>query len=213
MTNFYHLHINIFSIADATIQKLERIGYKNEPFLYMEGGYAPPMHYEFENADHDLINDYWEKGLKVLEQDNTFKGYIEYETLVDNYSTKYKEAYKFNKHIAFPIPKLKTVKVPFDTFKKSDLHIKRTIDLPYDELDILLLEHGFYEVKTTKHRLYTIQSESSKDMLIIYERLKNYFDKVGGVKALTLEFVNRLVRFPYDFKVVDFLPQNFMKDL
>jgi len=207
MTKLYHLHINIFNITNRSIKRLEDIGYKNAPFLFIEGSYAPPMHYEFENNNFDQINQYWDKALKVLEEDSFFKGYIEYESLIDDYSTKYRENYKFSKDIPFPIAILKTVDVPFNAFKKSDLHIKRTLGLPYDELDSLLIKHGFYEVRTARHRLYTIQAESSKDMIFIYKKLKKYFDKSGGVKALTLEFVSRLVRFPSDFNVVGFLPK------
>lgn len=209
---FYHIHINIFEIKDETLKQLESVGYSNEPFVYVEGSYAPPIHYEFEGSDQDIMDEMWEKGLSILKMDSTFRGYIEYETLVDSYSVKYEEEYRYDETIPFPIPKLQMVSVPSDTFKKSDLHIKRTINLPYDELDTLLLEHGFYVVKTERHRLYTIQAESAKDMAIIFERLKEYFDQTGGVKALTLEFVNKLVRFPDDFKVVDFLPKNFMHE-
>jgi len=210
MLKFYHIHINIFNITDESKNKLKKIGYQNEPFLETEGSYAPPLHYSFEDSDYQLIKESWTKGLKILEEDNSFKGYIESEILDSSYSVKYEENYKFDKKIKFPFPKLKLISVPPEKYKKSDIHVKRTLTLPYDELDELLLASSFYLVRTERHRIYTLQSESSKDMIIIFDKLKEYFNTLGGVKALTLEFVNHLVKFPKDFQVVDYLPANSM---
>jgi len=210
MNKNYHLHINIFSISDIALKKLKEIGYQNEPFLETAGSYAPPSHYSIEDNDIEYIKKSWDKGLAILEKDDTFQGYIESEILYEKYSVKYKEDYKFNKEIAFPLPHLTLINVPKDKYKKADIHVKRTLNLEYDKLDELLIESNFYLVRTERHRLYTLQSESLKDMVIIFNKLKEYFDLVGGVKALTLEVVNNLVKFPKDFKVIDYLPEHSM---
>lgn len=210
MKTSYHLHINIFHTSEILLDKLKIIGYQDEPFLYMEDSYAPPIHYSFEHDEYEVIEEYWEKALRVLAADCEFRGYIERETLVGGFLVKYQEDFKFNKGIPFPLPMLKFVPVPIKKHKKSDLHVKRTWDLPNDELDSLLMACGFYLVRTDRHKLYTIQSESAQDMIIIFNLLKDYFNKTGGVKALTLEFISHLVRFPNNFEIVNFLPKNYM---
>lgn len=209
MQNCYHIHVNVFQISESTKERLVEAGYFFDPFVHLETSYAPPVHYSCETTDKQLIRKAWRKGLKILEQDDEFRGYIECETLSDKFSIKYADSYnkKFKSTRPFPLPHFKTVDVPPNKHKQADLHVKRDKSTPRDELDALMLESGFYEVLTPRNRIYTLQLESAVDAKAIFLQLKDYFHSTGGIKQLNFEVIGNLVRFPKDFKMARFLPK------
>lgn len=209
MKTNYHIHVNVFQISKSTETKLVEAGYFYDPFEPLESSYAPPNHYSCETTDKKLMRQAWARGLEILKQDDQFEGYIECETLSEKFSIKYADSQNKKSQLTkpFPLPIFRTVEVPPNKHKKADLHVKRDNTIPRDELDVLMLASGFYEVWTPRNRIYTLQLESAVDAKAIFFKLKDFFHNTGGIKQLNFEVIGNLVRFPNDFKMAKFLPK------
>jgi hypothetical protein len=207
--NHFHVHVNVFAISKETRNRLLDCGFFYDPFVFLDRSYAPPEHYSIETTDKQITNAAWDRALKILKADTQFVGYIEQEVLSKKFSVTYDsyQTRKKNYKAQFPLPKLRTCDAPLNKHKRADLHIKRDKSAPRDELDMQLLDSGFYEVWTPRNRIFTLQLEYAKDAKAIFLILKIYFDLVGGIKQLNFEIVSKLVRFPNEFKMAKFLPK------
>jgi len=139
--------------------------------------------------------------LEILKNDSSFVGYIESETLYGKFSTNFEERREFDSRLHFPLPIMKTVRVPHSSHKMADLHVKKEGDAEKDDLDRILSCHGFYEVNTPRHRIYTLQTQHISDAKKIYYILRQYFYQAGGIKQLNFEMVGKLKKFPCNCEV------------
>ena len=80
-----------------------------------------------------------------------------------------------------------------DEIKKADIHIFRNIRTPADDLDKILLEHDFFEVRTTSSRIFTVETFDSKEGVELFRSLIKYFEKCGGIKKIEYEEVKKLL--------------------
>jgi hypothetical protein len=68
-----------------------------------------------------------------------------------------------------------------------------------DELDRILEQFGFYEVQTANKRIWTLLLSDVSQSLSLYDYLKSYFNQMGGILELELEFIKELQVLPSDY--------------
>ena len=209
MTTKYEMHVNGYKIGDSLESKLVALGFYRDPFLQTENRHTPKNHFTFEVfGDPKTHNSTWIKALQVVKDDEEFQGYIEAETVPEDYSTKFEEIKPYSgRDFPFPLPVCKTIEVPVGKHKAADIHVKRGLDLPKDELDKLLLSRNFYEVHTPRNRIFTFQTEWFGDAKEAYKRLYQYFLQAGGVKQVDLEITSKLYRNPKNFPLAKIVPR------
>lgn len=213
-SNEYHVHVNCYRISEKTITKLEALGLNNDPFTENDQHeFSPKEHYSFYECISRIQQDSLYKDvLQVLEEDQSFMGYVETETCP--LKLKHWFCYKpfLSEKIEFPIARTILQEVPLSSHKACDIHIDRPWECPRDELDIQLQRIGFFEVHTLEpvrkkplERIYTIQTQNIKNAKLIYKQLFRYLQKVGGALKIELEYTHNFSRFPRNFRVAPYI--------
>ncbi len=222
MPNEFHVHINAYNINDKSVKKLFSSGFKEDPFIQnVDHIYAPKFHYSsYDSTSVKQRDSIFNIGLNIIQNDTSFVGYIESETLPTKLKTYFEEK-PFNIKLIkdFPFKKIALNEVPLNQFKACDIHIDRAGSLPRDTLDDLLLNCGFYEVHTKTitmpeqidERIFTIQTQSSFDAKLLYQQLESFFSCAGGIRKIEMEITNNLIRIPETFELVPFVPKNYFK--
>lgn len=203
----FHVHANIHALGSDTAARLESIGFQSDPFEYLPSSYAPPIHFSFETNSPQDARAAWIHAVEIIDQDHSFKGYLESETLADAFESIAELERQYAPISAFPLGKLELAPVPFDRHKRSDLHVKRSATTAQDELDQLLLAAGFYEVRTQRNRIYTLQCEDVRDARKIFQLLRQHIMESGGARIVNFEIVGKFYRKPKTFEVVKYLPR------
>lgn len=204
MKNSQHVHINGYQMGEGLEERLTAVGFWSDPFRQDKGPgirYMPPYHYSFETTnDPEAMHLTFERAVEILAEDPNFKGYIESEHVPGRRKAKFVMP-SFVNNAPFPFRPCEMIKAIPPQHKACDIHTKRHLDMTRDRLDEIFYAHGFYEVHTLRHRIYTIQLETVADGVKAFEQLKDYFSKVGGVKEMYLEITAGFWRKPQDFPV------------
>lgn len=220
MHSEYHVHINAYNINDNSVKELLSLAFIEDHFIQnVDHKYAPKFHFSsYDSTNSKQRNKIFDIGLNIIQNDPSFVGYIEAETLPSKLKTYFKDKTFNSGDIKnFPFEKVLLINVPFNQFKACDIHIDRAGSLPRDQLDDLLLNCGFYEVHTKDNvgnvdeRIFTIQTQSSFDAKKLYKELKRFFSASGGIRKIEMEFTNNLIRIPSTFELVPFVPKNYFK--
>ncbi len=208
-----HVHVNGYEMGAGLEEKLQALGFWPDPFRQDKSPgirYMPPYHYSFETADDpEAMHLAFERAVEMLAEDHDFKGYIESEHVPERRKAQFSLP-SFVGKIPFPFEPCEMIEALPPKYKACDIHTKRPLDIPRDGLDDLFHAHGFYEVHTPRHRIYTIQIETIADGVKAFELLKDYFGQVGGVKQIYLEITAGFWRKPYDFPVPAILKRGFL---
>ena len=188
----YHLHINGLELTPNTLLTLQAEGFEYKPSQIFLAGIGSPFHlFTAQTKDITKKEIYWNRALEIMQADGSFEGYIEDETNPQLYFSN-------NRPFRFlPFPQLSYDLV--DVKKRADVHVYRDVTLERDTLDEVLLAHHFYEVHTSKSRIFTAETATPREALRLFNILKEYFNQTGGIKNLEFEVVNRLVRVPDTF--------------
>lgn len=212
MKVYQHVHINGYEKGEALENKLKKLGFWPDPFRQDKGiglRYMPPHHYSFETVDDESgMNIAFQEAVKILEEDQQFRGYIESENIPEKCRQRYPQR-AHDTILPFPFPPCTFVDATFPKYKACDLHLKRSLDLLRDELDDKFHQHGFYEVHTPRNRIYTIQIETVGDGKRAFKSLDQYFRQAGGVKEMYLEITKSFWRKPSDFPVPALVQKGF----
>lgn len=191
-----HFHINHFGKdLPHTLSELKKEGFT--PTRYqIQGldGYDPLWIVTGKNKPDNDADDLFNKILEKISADKDTYGYIEYEKIFPGSVTRFQEN-QFQDADIFPIPTPEFIHIE----RKADIHIFRSIQTPYDELDTKLKNTGFFEVKTPTERVWTLLMGDTQDADQLYDDLVRYFQKSGGISKLEKEIVHRIAPVPSDF--------------
>ncbi len=201
----HHVHANIHAVSSGTPELFERAGFVLDPFVMSEGSYAPPMHYSVEVDDTLQARAAWAAAVEIMEGDSGFSGYIEFETLNGVFEAELSES-QYVPVGPFPLAVLPISEVPPGRHKHADLHVKRSAHMVRDQLDEELTSCGFYEVRTERNRIYTLQCERAEDARRIFSELREFLAISGGAKQANFEVIGRFLRKPIDFRLPRYLP-------
>jgi len=203
----YEIHVNARSMREDTESELLGIGFSPDPFLPSGLDHTPTNHFTWESYDNPRLRDEkWDGTLSLVKGDDTFQGYAESETVSKKYIVKFDNSDVYHHFSEFPIEGLRVVQLPEGVYKSSDIHVKRSLDLNGDKLESLLLDHGFYRVCTPRNRILTLHTEWVRDAKNIFDKLKNYFSRSGGVKGMELEVVSGFYR-SHNFPLANAVPR------
>jgi len=189
MTMAHHVHINHFGDSPPdTIEEIKRSGFSvKETVSCLENKKRKMWLMGYEYDDGNVSLGIYRVAVAILLKDPTFHGYMELEMLLPGYEMTFEEK-KYNPRREFPIREVRFV----DGKKKADVHIFRDYDGQGDRLDQLLLDNGFYEVRTPKSRIWTLLVGSLSEFHHYRRILPEYFRAAGGVKKLEFEIVGRM---------------------
>jgi hypothetical protein len=202
----HHIHANIQKIGANTRKLFETAGFWLDPFIEVENSYAPPIHYAFECDDTSEAQAAWADAVKITQSDAEFEGYIEFETLSSRFEARLSRA-PYNPDRPFPLPRLPISEVPLNKHKGADLHVKRAAVVSRDQLDIDMLDAGFYEVQTERNRIYTLQCEDARDAKRLFNLLRQYLSVAGGADQVNFEVISKFLRKPKDLHLPRYMPR------
>lgn len=202
----HHIHANIRRLGAATPNLFELAGFVLDPFVQCENSYAPPIHYAVESDDSREAQVAWAAAVDIVQADPDFEGYIEYETLSSRFEATI-ESKPYEPDRPFPLPNLHLMEVPLRKHKRADLHVKRAAADAHDQLDVDLLNSGFYEVHTDRNRIYTLQCEDATDAKQIFNILREFLNVAGGAKQVNFEVIGKFLRKPEDLHLPRYLPK------
>ena len=176
-----------------------------DPFVDIEISYAPLIHYSLECDDIGRASAAWSAAVRILQADSKFEGYVEFETASSRFEAPmtmkpYEPAH------TFPLHKFTLSEVPSNKHKRADLHVKRPASTSRDQLDLDLLESGFYEVHTERNRIFTLQCENAGDAKQIFLLLEKYLRVAGGASQVNFEVISKFLRKPADLLLPRYLP-------
>lgn len=208
----YEIHVNGYEVNQELESRILDLGFFKDPFLQTGTRYTPPHHFTFVvHNDPATRTNVWNETLKIIKNDAAFRGYIESETVPEEFRKLFENPSEYDSALAltlgFPLPFCKTIEVPIGKNKAADIHVKRGLNWERDSLDDLLLKNNFYEVHTPRNRIFTFQTETFNDAREAYLRLRDYFSKVHGVKQVDLEITGKFYRIPKDFPVARIVPK------
>jgi len=202
----HHVHANVHEIGQGVSRQFKEAGFSFDPFVELPGSYAPPMHYSVETDSPALAHEAWRKGKEIIEGDKAFAGYLEYETLAGQFDSIF-ESRGYRPTNQLRLPELVLSEVPPSKHKRADLHVKRSVRHREDALDETMKRAGFYEVRTERNRIYTLQCEHVDDAKQIFDILHRHISESGGAEQVNFEVIGRFFRKPYDFRVARYLPR------
>ncbi|MBI4162783.1 MAG: hypothetical protein HY513_03800 [Candidatus Aenigmarchaeota archaeon] len=205
------IHVNGYEIGQGVEEALISLGFSPDPFLQTGTRHTPPHHFTFATYTSTSERDYvWKKALRLVKDDNNFRGYIESETIPEKFCRKFDPTAYSPDGTKFPLPRCETIDLPPGRHKASDIHVKRHGHPSRDELEDLFLERNFYKVCTPRNTIFTFQTESFEDAKEAYARLVEYFERTGGVKQVDLEITGKFFRKPADFPVASVVPKGYL---
>ena len=152
----------------------------------------------FKAGDISKVHAVYERALKAMRRDSSFRGYIEAEAVSQANQIEY-AARPYNPKFGVPCPKMKWWVCGAKT---ADIHIFRGREAPYDTLDTRLEEKGFYEVWTAKERIWTLVVDDSTHGKKTFLKMADYFENAGGIKAMEYETITHLTTVPHDFPLI-----------
>jgi len=203
----HHVHANIRKIGPETCKLFKAAGFVLDPFIDVESSYAPPIHYCLECNDKMKADAAWSAAVAIVQADPDFQGYIERETVARCFNASMRSQ-PYEPDRKFPLANLRLSDVPLHKHKRADLHVKRAADRARDQLDIDLVNCGFYEVHTDRNRIYTLQCEHLSDAKRIFLLLKKFLSIAGGADQVNFEVVSKFLRKPEDFKLPRYLSRS-----
>ena len=216
-----HVHINGYEVSDNLERKFLGIGFFFDPFKKLERGsthpmlerakFMPPFHYSFETDNFGEMQSAFDASVEAIKSECYFIGYVESETVPEEYNTKFDPAKSYNPQEGkIEIPQFELVRVPEGKHKACDIHMKRHGEAPRDALDDILLSAGCYEVHTPRSRIYTLQFESGRDGIAAFNFFNEFFRQNGGMKHIYLEVAKDMYKEPADFEFVPYVRKGFL---
>lgn len=147
---------------------------------------------EFEDGVDALFTDL----LAQLRADPGIYGFMECEAVLPGSVTEFEQT-PFKPAVALPLRD-----VPFVVAeRKADIHVFRSKNTLYDELDSYLETVVFYEVLTSEERIWTFLMGSTQDAESLYIDLIKYFTQVGGISKIEKEIVRLISPSPERFQM------------
>lgn len=192
----FHFHLNHFGKKlPEVLVYFQSQGFNVTECKIKEQGIYNPLWIvthkdEFENGVEHLFAEL----LAQLRADKDMYGYMECEHVTEESVTKFTQT-GYKPTTSFPLQN-----APFEAvIRAADIHIFRDKNTPYDELDSLLEQVGFYEVLTPDERIWTFLLGSAQDAENIYKDLITYFATVGGISKIEKEVVKLIAPAPESF--------------
>ena len=192
----FHFHLNYFGKQlPAVLLRLQSQGFNvTECAIKEQGVYNPLWIVTHKDEFESGIESVFAQLLVQLRADKDMYGYMECEYVTSESVTKFTQT-DHTPTISFPFKS-----IPFEVANRAaDIHIFRAKVTPYDELDALLEQSGFYEVLTPEERIWTLLLGSAEDAESIYKDLVAYFNHAGGVSKIEKEVVRLIAPTPESF--------------
>jgi len=187
----FHVHVNCFS---NELPEALKIGVHNRDFKVSEFDFIDDFgaseklwitSKKFPDSSSALK---WYQSFKEqIFEDKSVRGYIECERLKSNWVKKIRAdgAKKNLDSISFSLSKN-------SNSREADIHIFRDSNDELDELDDFLSQEGFYLVRNSKERIWTLLLDDIQVAKKIYSQLSSRLSDFGGKYKIELEEVVKL---------------------
>lgn len=208
----YHLHINHFpKDSDESLPVSVRVLSERYGFLSTlckirgEDGALSPLWIVTKKVPARAIAEkLFDLVLENISSDPGMNGYVELENVPRGNVARYQEKpYAYGG--GFPLGPLRSW---LQKRKRgADIHIFRNREVPYDHMDTMLQNAGFYEVITPTQRIWTLLLENAEDANIEFHNYKHYLERAGGVSRIEMEIVEKISPIPREFSLLPVVPK------
>jgi|CXWL01.1.fsa_nt_gi hypothetical protein len=211
MTSQFHLHVNHFG------KKMPM----NLELLWRTNNFTPSMNllrgprestelqiYTLKFTSRKEAEEMFDIALMYLEHEKEMNGYVECEEVTEESVVRFTELTErpYEARKRFPLHRPEFVKAE----RGADIHIFRSRERSHigDTLDQRLTAAGFYEVWTTRERIWTLLLENPDDAEIAFQKLRAHFEKAGGITKIEKEVIYRLETVPNAFSLMKVAQSN-----
>lgn len=208
----YHLHVNHFPIdKDKSLPVSVRLLVEKYGFLSTlckirgEDGTLSPLWIVTKKVPARAIAEkLFDLVLETISSDPAMNGYVELETVPRGNVARFPEI-PHSTSGSFPLGPLQSWLQKRN--RGADIHIFRKTEVPYDHLDTMLQNAGFYEVVTPSQRIWTLLLEDARDANIDFHNFKHYLERAGGASRIEMEIVEKIVQIPKEFSLLPVVPK------